>query len=214
MFFLIILFFISILVTTERSSGIRALIGLSIFFLLYKEINLKSKILSLFFIISIIFIFVINSHNIKHRYTVQLSQKNIYFDLYQSGFAVFKNYKLFGVGNKNYRVETCGEKIFENKNYRCSTHPHQIYFELISEHGIIGTIIFLLIFYRLIFSKITRTISGKNYLKIGSLTYLVISFLPLIPSGAFFSSFSLTLFAINLSIFYSSDENMNVFKRK
>ena len=210
----IILFFISILVTTERSSVIRALIGMSIFFILYKEFNLKSKILSFFFIFLIIFTFVINSHNIKHRFTVQLTQKNIYFDLYQSGFAVFKNYKLFGVGNKNYRIETCSEKIFENKNYRCSTHPHQIYFELVSEHGLIGTIIILLIFYRLIFSKIKRTISGKNYLKIGSLIYLIIIFFPLIPSGSFFSSFSFTLFAINLSIFYASDENTNIFKIK
>ena len=210
----IILFFISILVTTERSSVIRALIGMSIFFILYKEFNLKSKILSFFFIFLIIFTFVINSHNIKHRFTIQLTQKNIYFDLYQSGFEVFKNYKLFGVGNKNYRIETCSEKIFENKNYRCSTHPHQIYFELVSEHGLIGTIIILLIFYRLIFSKIKRTISGKNYLKIGSLIYLIIIFFPLIPSGSFFSSFSFTLFAINLSIFYASDENTNIFKIK
>ncbi len=211
-FLAIILFFISILVTTERSSGIKALIGMSIFFLLYKEFNLKSKILSFFFIFLIIFTFVINSHNIKHRYTTQLTQKQIYFELYRSGLAVFKNYKLFGVGNKNYRIETCGKKAYEYKNYRCSTHPHQIYFELLSEHGLIGSIIFLLIFYKLIFSKITRTISGKNYLKIGSLIYLTISFLPLIPSGAFFSSFSYTLFAINLSIFYASDEDMNVFK--
>ena len=210
----IILFFISILVTTERSSVIRALIGMSIFFILYKEFNLKSKILSFFFIFLIIFTFVINSHNIKHRFTIQLTQKNIYFDLYQSGFEVFKNYKLFGVGNKNYRIETCSEKVFENKNYRCSTHPHQIYFELVSEHGLIGTIIILLIFYRLIFSKIKRTISGKNYLKIGSLIYLIIIFFPLIPSGSFFSSFSFTLFAINLSIFYASDENTNIFKIK
>ena len=218
--FIIILFFISILVTTERSTGIKALIGMSIFFLLYKEINLKNKILSFFLIFLVILIFVINSHNIKHRYTVQLTQTNIYFNLYQSGFEVFKNNKIFGVGNKNYRVATCDKDknvsvSFQNKNkYICNTHPHQIYFELLSEHGLIGTIIILLIFYKLIFSKITRTISGKNYLKIGSLIYLTISFLPLIPSGAFFSSFSLILFAINLSIFYASDENTNVFNIK
>ena len=94
----------------------------------------------------------------------------------------------------------------------CTTHPHQIYFEFLSEHGLIGTFIILLIFYKLIFSKITRTITGKNYLKIGSLIYLIISFFPLIPSGAFFSSFLLTLFAINLSIFYAYDKDMNVFK--
>lgn len=218
--FLIILFFISILVTTERSTGIKSLIGMSIFFLLYKEVNLKRKVLSflLFFLITLTF--VINSHNIKHRYTVQLNQTNIYFDLYQSGLQVFKNNKIFGVGGKNYRVATCdNDKIFstssQNKDkYVCNTHPHQIYFELLSEHGLIGTIIILLIFYKLIFSKTKKTISENNYLKIGSLIYLTLIFLPIIPSGAFFSSFSLTLFAINLSIFYATDENMNVFKIK
>lgn len=220
-FLLMILFFISIFITTERASTIKALIGISIFFLLYKELKLKTKILSIFFILMIIFTFVINSHNIKHRYTTQLksAHQTLYFDLYRSGFAVFKNFKLFGVGNKNYRVETCSEKINENvkvydkKDYRCSTHPHQIYLELLSEHGLIGTTIILLIFYKLIFSKVVKTFSEKNYLKIGTLIYLLLIFIPIIPSGAFFSSFSLTLFAINLSLYYSSDENMNVFKK-
>ena len=218
-FLIIILFFVSILVTTERTSGIKALIGMCIFFLLYKEINFKSKILSFFLVFLVIFIFVINSHNIKHRYSVQLTQASVYFNLYQSGFQVFKNNKIFGVGNKNYRVATCNKDknvsvSFQNKDkYICNTHPHQLYFELLSEHGIIGTIIILLIFYKLIFSKIKRTISENNYLKIGSLIYLTLSFLPIIPSGAFFSSFSITLFAINLSLFYVSDENMNIFKK-
>jgi len=208
----IIIFFISILVTTERAASIKALIGMSIFFLLYKEFNFKTKILSLFFIFLIIFTLAINSYDIKHRYTTQLTQKHLYFALYRSGLEVFKKYKLFGVGNKNYRVETCN-KGEEYRVYKCSTHPHQIYFELLSEHGLIGTIIFLLIFYKLIFSKIIRTILEQNYLKIGSFIYLILSFLPLIPTGAFFGSFALTLFAINLSIFYAADENMNVFKK-
>ena len=129
-----------------------------------------------------------------------------------------KNNKIFGVGNKNYRVETCdGNEITSAKNkdrYICTTHPHQIYFELLSEHGIIGSTIILLIFYKLIFSKIVKTSLEKNYLKIGSLIYLILHFLPILPSGAFFSSFGLTLFAINLSIFYASDKSLNVFKLK
>jgi O-antigen ligase len=219
---LVALFFISILVTTERSTGIKAFIGISVFFLLYKEVNFKNKVLSLLLIFVLFFIFissVSSFHKIINRYTVQiLSQKNIYFNLYESGFQVFKNNKTFGVGNKNYRVATCDQDKTlstsdQNKDkYICNTHPHQIYFELLSEHGLIGTIIILLIFYNLIFSKIKKTISEKNYLKIGSLIYLMLFFLPILPSGAFFSSFSLTLFAINLSIFYASDEDMNVFK--
>ena len=41
---------------------------------------------------------------------------NIYIKHYKSGYAVFKNYPLFGVGNKNYRIETNNNR-FTKKNY-------------------------------------------------------------------------------------------------
>ena len=218
-FFFIFLFFISILLTLERSTSIKALIGIVFFILLYKEVNLKSKMLFFSFILLMIFTFISNFPIAKHRYTNQiLNQKSIYFELFQSGFQVFSNNKIFGVGNKNYRIATCNQdKIVspsdqDKSKYICNTHPHQIYFEMLSEHGLIGTIIMLLIFYKLIFSKILKTILEKNYLKIGTLIYLTLEFLPIIPSGAFFGSFPLTLFAINLSLFYAFDKNMNVFK--
>ena len=130
--------------------------------------------------------------------------------LYKSGFQVFKNHKITGVGNKNYRLESC---INENKvNYVCSTHPHQIYFELLSEHGLIGFFIFFFTMYKLVFSKIKKILSGTNYLQIGSLINLFIVFLPLLPSGAFFGDFSLTLFILNLGIFYASSSKTNLFK--
>ena len=43
--------------------------------------------------------------------------------------------------------------------------------------------------------------------------YLLMVFLPIIPSGAFFGDFLLTLFAINLSILYSSSPSLNIFKK-
>ena len=220
-FFFIFLFLISILLTLERSTSVKALIGITIFVLLYKRVNYKSKILFFSLIILMIFTFISNFPIAKKRYTHEIiNQKSVYFDLYNSGFQVFKNNKIFGVGNKNYRVATCNQdkkvsNSIENKDkYICNTHPHQIYFEMLSEHGLFGTIIMLLIFFKLIFSKILKTILEKNYLKIGALIYLTLEFLPIIPSGAFFGSFPLTLFAINLSLFYAFDENMNVFKRK
>lgn len=159
-----------------------------------------------------------NSNFLKVRFVYQinhlLNQNNIYFKLYDSAFEVFKNHKLLGVGNKNYRVETCNEeKSKKNIKYFCTTHPHQIYFEFLSEHGLIGSIIILSIFYKLIFSKILGTIREKNYVKIGSLIYLLFVFSPVIPSGAFFNNYVLTIFAINLSIFYASDKNLNIFKK-
>ena len=186
-----------------------------------KQVNLKNKMLFFSLIFLMIFTFITNFPIAKHRYTNQiLNQKSVYFELYQSGFQVFSNNKIFGVGNKNYRIATCNQDEIDSNSdqdkdkYICNTHPHQIYFEMLSEHGLIGTIIMLLIFYKLIFSKISSTIQEKNYLKIGTLIYLTLVFLPIIPSGAFFGSFPLTLFAINLSLFYAFDENMNIFKTK
>ncbi len=213
-----IIFFISILLTGERSNTIRAFLGISIFLLFYKNLDFKKKIITFTAIMCLIFTLIFNLELLKQRFINQFIAKdtknNYYYVLYNSGFEVFKNYKLFGVGNKNYRVETC-KKINKNKNknYRCLTHPHQIYFEFLSEHGLIGTIIILLIFYKLIFSKIFSTIREKNYIKIGSLIYLTLVFLPIIPSGAFFGDFAITIFAINLSLFYASDKQLNIFKK-
>ena len=209
-----IVFIISILLTGERSNTIRAALGISIFFMLYKNLDIKKKIIIYLTTITLILILVFNLSYLKYRYFNQTSnlKNTIYFNLYESGFEVFKNNKLFGVGNKNYRVETCNETNKKDK-YICTTHPHQIYFEYLAEHGLIGSLIILLIFYKLIFSKILSTVREKNYTKIGSLIYLVIVFTPIIPSGAFFTDHVITLFTINLSIFYASDKQLNIFKK-
>ena len=70
------------------------------------------------------------------------------------------------------------------------------------------------ILYKLIFSKIRSVLSSDNYLQIGSLTYILLIFLPVLPSGAFFGDFLMTLFIINLGILYSSDLKLNLFKYK
>ena len=209
-----IIFIISILLTGERSNTIRAILGISIFFLLYKNLDIKKKLTLYLSMIVLILILVFNFSYLNYRYFDQTSYKkiNLYFHLYKSGFEVFKNNKLFGVGNKNYRIATCNETKKNNK-YICTTHPHQIYFEFLSEHGLIGTLIILSIFYKLIFSKILNTIRDNNYIKIGSLIYLTIVFTPIIPSGAFFTDYVLILFAINLAIFYASDKQLNIFKK-
>ena len=222
-FFISTIFIISIFLTGERSSSIKSLLGILTFYAFLKEHPLKQKIV--FFISSIIlvFILIINSQYLKMRYYGQIEESirnnnNIYLMLYRSGIEVFKANKLLGVGNKNYRIEACGnnsknQELKSKKLYICSTHPHQTYIEFLSEHGLVGSLIIFFILYKLIFSKILDTFRSKNNLQCGSLIYLLIVFVPLIPSGAFFSDYVLTIFAINLSIFYSSSEKLNIFNK-
>ena len=85
---------------------------------------------------------------------------------------------------------------------------------MLSEHGIIGTLMILFILYKILFSKIIHVFKDKNYIQLGSSIYLILVFTPLIPSGAFFSDYMLTLFTINIAIFYSSSEKLNIFNSK
>tara|TARA_B100001057_G_scaffold89395_1_gene85618 strand:- start:63 stop:1286 length:1224 start_codon:yes stop_codon:yes gene_type:complete len=216
-----IVFLISVFLTGERSNSIKAIIGLLLFYTFLKEYQIKHKILIFIFMIFSLSILILNSQFLKLRFVDQMkfykNTENIYFKLYNSGLEVFYDNKYFGVGNKNYRVITCDQNKKNDPNnkkgYQCSTHPHQIYFELLSEHGIIGALFIIFIFYKLVFSKILKTLYSKNYVQLGSLIYMVTTFLPLLPSGAFFGDYMLTIFAINLSIFYGISSKLNIYKK-
>jgi O-antigen ligase len=222
-YFIIISFFFCMLITGERSNTLKFLFGLILFVGLNNLINYKFK---LFFLLLIALLFSFSyftSDNIKLRYGGQLInlidnkekretylRDNLYINHYRSGIEVFKKYPIFGVGNKNYRIETC-KNNFDNK-YICSTHPHQIYIEFLSEHGLFGTTLLLLIILYSILRNFKIMISSRNLIQLGSFSYLMLNFLPLLPSGSFFNDFNATYFWLNFSIFYASNSKTNIFK--
>ena len=227
--FLIIFFcLVGVMVTGERSNGLKALIGFSIFISIIDYVKLRDKIL-VFSTLFIIFLLTVNfSDYVKYRYIDQLYIKintkderekflnnSLYIKLYKSGFYVFKNNPWFGVGNKNYRVETCDtDKNSIHKEYYCLTHPHQIYIEMLSEHGIVGTIIIMGIIFYLAFRLIRKIIDTRNYIQAGCLIFLLINFVPILPSGSFFNNFNITLFMINFSLMYAINKETNIFLKK
>ena len=216
-----------ILITGERSNGIKAILALIIFIFLNKKINYKFKIFGFLLTVLVTGLIIVNSNYLKIRYGQQLFsqlfdenqrdqfiENNLYINLYKSGFAVFKDHLFFGVGNKNYRVITT--KNIETKindDYLLNTHPHQIYIEFLSEHGLIGSIILLSIFFTLIFKNLKIIIMSRNSIQLGCFVYLVINFMPILPSGSFFNDFSSTLFWINLSIMYACNKKTNIFNK-
>ncbi len=226
--FLIISFFlVGILITGERSNSLKVISGLFIFILIIDYIKFRTKFLILGLFLSIFLLTITFSDYLKMRYYSQIYLTLIekeartkffnlfYFKLYKSGYSVFKNYPLLGVGNKNYRVETCdAKKNILNPKYDCNTHPHQIYFELMSEHGIVGTIIILSIIFFLTFRLLKIILLSQNYIQAGAFSYILINFIPLLPSGAFFNDFNLTLFMINFSIMYAVNSKTNIFSDK
>jgi len=213
-FLISIFFLVAILMTGERSNTIKALLGFIVFYLFIKNFSLKEKLTLALIIISLFFIIFINSDFLKLRYSKQFlrdfSKIQIYTNLYRSGIEVFKKYPYFGTGNKNYGFETCyGKK--NNDLYLCSSHPHQIYFDFLAEHGFIGSIIILSIFFKLIFDLLKKISINRNKLQFASFIYILIVFMPILPSGAFFSDYLLTLFFINFSLLFCVDKNSNLF---
>tara|TARA_X000000368_G_C22539229_1_gene496968 strand:- start:84 stop:554 length:471 start_codon:yes stop_codon:yes gene_type:complete len=136
-----------------------------------------------------------------------------YFELYRSGIAIFKDYPFFGVGNKNYRVVSSRDENIKD-DYEYSTHPHQIYFEFLSEHGAVGTIILLSLIFLMMFKNLKIIILSRNSIQLGCFIYLIINFLPILPSGSFFADFNSTFFWLNLSIMYACNSKTNIFRKK
>ena len=224
---ILLLSLIGILITGERSNTIKVFFGITLFFLMTDLLKWKNKIISFLVFLILLTTTIYSSQYLQSRYMgvfnqlkteenrKKFTENSQYFKLYRSGISVFKNNPLLGVGNKNYRIETCDEKKNnKHKDYYCLTHPHQIYFELLSEHGIFGTVIILSIIFYLLFRLLRQIIKSQNHLQIGAFIFILINFVPLLPSGSFFSDFNLTLFMINFSLMYAINKETNIFKKK
>ena len=219
--------FMAIIFTGERSNTIKVISGIIIYFLFLDFLKVRTKLAVIILFFTTFGIMISQSEYLKIRYIGQIydvlsnqrnfqkfKENNQYIRLYKSGYLVFKNYPIFGVGNKNYRVETCKDASEQLKyDYVCLTHPHQLYFELLSEHGLFGFVIILSIFFYLMFKILKSILLSKNYIQIGAFVFVLINFIPLLPSGSFFSDFNFTLFWINFSIMFACSKKTNIFAK-
>ena len=216
----LILLLISIFLTGERANSIRSFICIFIFAILVKNNFKLKKLLIISIVISPIIIYF-SSDRIRERFDIYLSTSTKYGNEnflktfkeshhgahYFTAFEIFKSYPIFGIGNKNFREECSNEK-YNNKSYtriseRCSTHPHQIYLELISEHGIIGSVIILIAIFYSIFKSFIIYSKKKNFIHLGAILFVASTFIPIIPSGSFFTSFDATIFWFNYGVMLS-----------
>ena len=218
---------ITILITGERSNFIKSLIIFSflIIFINQQKLILKKRNFTILILISLLSLIYFNpniynkqteffkrvidinkteNEFVEGSYFFNRFQNIKYFVHYDVALKIFKEYPFFGVANKNFRHECHNNKYFDEKirmtNSRCSTHPHQIHFELLSEQGIIGYIFFLIMIFTGLKKIYHNYIATENILYLSSLLYLIIFLIPVLPSGSFFSTYNGTLFWIIFSI--------------
>lgn len=215
--FILTLVLFSIIATGERSNTIRAILCFFMFiFFIQKKYFFFNKYLILL-LTSILLYLTINYQNtIKSRYSevienasnpITLVKKSLHGSHYSTAWKIFRNYPFFGVGNKNFRIE-CQNQIYIDRDYeftenRCSTHPHQIYLELLSELGILGTLLIITFVTYAVIKSIYSYLKNYNLILIASCAYITSIFIPILPSGSFFTSFGATLFWINIGVMFS-----------
>ena len=223
LFFLILTSaYILIILSGERASIFLTFLGifLTMFFL---RLSLYKKFIS---ILLIFFIFILTTNlypNSKARiiystydqvFEKRDSSNNIKINIFSEGhqnhfktaLLIFKQNYITGVGVRNFRLE-CRKNIYDDVGrYHCTTHPHNIYLQLLSETGLIGFlffisfIIFLLIktfkFLKIIFSNKQKINKPLAF----SLVIICLNFFPFITTGSFFNNWMSTLYSIPVAI--------------
>tara|TARA_B100000886_G_scaffold101294_1_gene67307 strand:+ start:4919 stop:6199 length:1281 start_codon:yes stop_codon:yes gene_type:complete len=229
--FFILLITGAIFLSGERASSLKIFISLILIFFFWDYKNYLKK----YIIAILIFLVVLTSlspvikesnfvrNDIIHRYisttlniisvdnSLSLKQNLVASRYLNQGifsYEIFKNNIFFGVGNKNY-FEACRKYISGYEKNHCYTHAHQTFYELISEHGLIGSLIILSCLIYLIFLNSVNNLSKKNKKKLNIFRiYLILAFIPLIPSGSFFSSYLSSLFWINYTFYTIYKHNL------
>ena len=188
-------------------------LSLTLFFLCILSIkNNKKNIYKLLIFLTIPFILFFSGINefqltVKNSYNQLFNEGKInYFSKQHKTYAItsielFKENPFFGVGPNNYRRE-CGTIKLKYQENNCSTHPHNIFFQLVSETGGLGFFYYFII-NLFFFYKIIKFLFAKkdNELELFLLLPIFYYMNPLFPSGNFFNNWYATMGLISLPFY-------------
>ena len=218
-YFLLLIFIFNffLIVTSERVSLFNSLIVTLIFIVLIaREISNKILFLLLipFIVFSIFFKFSIDSFDQTLKNTFKQitgDGSKVYFFSQQhenfayTAFEIFKNKPIIGIGPKNFRNEC--KKIIPKYKFvsNCSTHPHNNFFQILSELGILGVIIHILFFYKLL-EIVIKNLVRKTDLRQSALIFFILPALfylnPLLPSGNIFNNWNMMMGIFQLPFYF------------
>jgi O-antigen ligase len=201
-----VLIVLIILLTGERTSFLIFILNFLLINLIIKE-NFSSKLSKFITVIIATIVIFVSFQDVKSRYidtTVkQLTEFNGRgFNLFSKGhenhykiaLKMFVDNKLFGQGPNTFR-ELCSSERFRisDKNEGCSTHPHNIYIQLLGETGLIGLLFILVSFLYIYINLISYLIkSSKKNINFNNRVFfyipIAVYLFPFIPTGSFFNS--------------------------
>ncbi len=208
LFFLTILLLIGVIITGEKVSSVITLFSISLLFLIrfgFKKILFVFLILLIFF--SSFFVLINSSDIYKERIwsetkrTLGIFQTNRnFFDsehgvMFLTSLHIWNDNKFYGSGLKTYRLNCKLEKYSNIKSLvvseRCSTHPHNFYFEILSELGIFGLFLYIFLILYILNKIYLNYIHNNNLISLGVFCTLIGIFFPINFTNSFFTNFNL-----------------------
>ncbi len=216
-----ILFLLSLLLTGILINEVRKYFiplifaSLVVFLLIY---NLSGKVMN-------------NFHNLYNQISnmtqflvsdnrdVSKNQSQYLKDL-SSFYGTWELNKFIGGGIKNFRYY-CHVRAdkYKDPNFTCNMHPHNYYLEILTETGIAGMIVVLLILiniFLLIFNKkyFFPTNIKRNYLIMPFVILFLIEIFPIKSTGSFFTTINTTYFFLIMSIIVGIIRKKNLLVNK
>jgi hypothetical protein len=129
---------------------------------------------------------------IKYNEFVNLKDDNYKFhifpsshrDLFYTAIDIFKDNIIFGSGPKTFRF-LCSKQEYYRSFNGCSTHPHNIYLQLLSEIGIIGSSFVIIFFIIAALNFFRNNQNNSNHL---FYLAIILNLWPFITTGNFFNN--------------------------
>jgi len=158
------------------------------------------------------------------QYTGFFRSYNPRIRLFLTSIDTWKKNKIFGNGIKSFRIDCfklVGSSIYPEAGYNlypevrlfkrnrlCSNHPHNYYFEILTEIGILGlftTLTIALLFIIFIFKnfKLFKGDNVENFILLAATLSLFLEVFPFKPSGSIFTTNNVTYIILLSSIILS-----------
>jgi len=152
----------------------------------------------------------------KEEYFIPLK----YYLMFSSSIKIFRDNITLGSGFKTYRFICKDKGYYENKNYlafdkrpnkpypgftnidNCSTHPHNYYFQLLSETGLFTFLIVISIFFYSVIDFFKRKELHLKFFNIA----IIINLWPIIPTGSIFNNFICIILFICLGLNFKNEK--------
>jgi O-antigen ligase len=221
-YFFFLFFFTDVLVflSGERASFVFFNVS-SVFIMLFISEYKKLRLFLFFLVYLFITIIIFNNKLIYERYITSVAShlkldkqdaKFVFFSDIHDGYArtsinMFLDKPVLGHGPNSFRIK-CADPRYGVGPAPCNTHPHNFYFQLAAETGIIGLsflfgllIFFLYLMCKYIFKNVFFKKKCLSDYKICLLAGLLITIWPLTTNGNFFNNHLMLLYSIQMGFF-------------